>query len=238
VASALPPDLRLSNTRTHEQLAVALRQLVLNGSLPPGSPLREVALAETFGVSRNTVREAIQALGHEGLVRQSRHRSATVATLTHVDAEDLYRVRRLLESSAMDHVARLTAEQSAAVNRAFEQLAKVARRGEWGEVIEGDLAFHRSLVAIHDSPRLLRAFDAVKSESAYCLNLLRLYEHEDEEPDRVIAEHGVIRDAVLAGDGDTARELLAEHLGHYEERATDILRGREATLTVPARRVR
>lgn len=238
MASALPPDLRLSNTRTHEQLAVALRQLVLNGSLPPGSPLREVVLAEAFGVSRNTVREAIQALGHEGLVRQSRHRSATVATLTDVDAEDLYRVRRLLETSAMDHLDRLTPGQSAAVDAAFERLAKVARLGEWAEVIEGDLAFHRSLVAIHDSPRLLRAFDTVKSESAYCMNLLRLYEHEDEQPDRVIAEHAVIRDAVLVRDADAARELLAGHLGYYEERARGILRRRAATVTVPAPRVR
>ncbi len=235
---ALPPGLQLANTRTHEQLAAALRQLVLNGSLPPGSPLREVALADAFGVSRNTVREAIQALGHEGLVRQSRHRSATVATLTDVDAEDLYHVRRLLETSAMDHLDRLTPEQSAAVDAALERLAKVARLGEWAEVIDGDLAFHRSLVAIHDSPRLLRAFDAVKSESAYCMNLLRLSEHEDEQPDRVIAEHAVIRDAVVARDAAAARELLAGHMGYYEERARDILRGRAATVTAPAPRVR
>jgi len=118
----------------------------------------------------------------------------------------------------MDHLHRLIPEQSGALDAAFERLAKVARLGEWAEVIEGDLAFHRSLVAIHDSPRLLRAFDAVKSESAYCMNLLRLHEHEDEQPDRVIAEHAGIRDAVLARDKAAARELLTGHLGYYEER--------------------
>jgi DNA-binding GntR family transcriptional regulator len=224
------------NASTHEQLVVALRRLVLDGGLPPGSPLREVALAEAFGVSRNTVRDAIRALGHEGLVRQDRHRSATVATLIESDAEDLYRVRRLLERSAMDHLDRLTAEQSAAVDAAFERLAKVARLREWGQVIESDLAFHRSLVAIHGSPRLLRAFDAIRSESAFVMSLLRLHEHEDEDPERVIAEHAAIRNAVLTHDASGARALLAGHLAYYEERAREILRSRAVAVSAPAPR--
>jgi DNA-binding GntR family transcriptional regulator len=235
VAGVLPSDLRLANTRTHEQLAVALRRLVLDGSLSPGSPLREVALAEAFGVSRNTVREAIQALSQEGLVRQSRYRSATVATITEDDVGDLYRVRRLLEVSAMDHLDGLTADLVGVVDAAFERLEKVARLGDWAEVIDGDLAFHRSLVALHGSPRLLRAFDVIKSESAFCMSLLRLHEHEDERPERVIAEHATIHAAVMAHDAIAARARLTEHLRHYERRAKEILRRRAAAVTVPPR---
>jgi DNA-binding GntR family transcriptional regulator len=220
----LPADLRLANTNTYEQLVTALRRLVLDGSLPPGAQLREVPLAHAFGVSRNTVREAIRGLKHEGLVRHDRHHSAVVVTLAEADAVDLYRVRRLLELSAMDHLEGLTAAQAGDVEAAFERLAKVARLGEWWEVIESDLAFHRSLVGVHGSPRLLRAFDAIGSESAFCMALLRLHEHEDEQPEQIIAEHDAIREAVLARDIPRARALLAGHMGYYEERTRDILR--------------
>lgn len=66
----------------------------------------------------------------------------------------------------MDHLDRLTPAQADAIDGAFERLANVARIGQWADVIEGDLAFHHSLVALHGSPRLVRVFDGIKSESA------------------------------------------------------------------------
>jgi len=221
---SLPTDLRLENTSTYQQLVAAMRRLVLDGSLPPGSRLREVPLAQSFGVSRNTVREAVRGLKQEGLVSHDRHHSAVVATLGESDAADLYRVRRLLEIGAADELERLTATQAAAIEHAFARLSKVARLGEWAEVIESDLAFHRSLIGVHGSPRLLRAFDAIWSESAFCMALLRLHEHEDEQPGQVIEEHRAIRDAVLAHDAPRTRELLVSHLGYYEGRARAIMR--------------
>jgi len=104
---------------------VALRALILDGSLPPGAGLREVSLAQAVGASRNTVREAIRAMTREGLVRHSRHRSAVVATMTEADAVDHYAMRRLLERSAMDHLGRLIAPQASAVKAATERLAKL-----------------------------------------------------------------------------------------------------------------
>ena len=54
--------------------------------------------------------------------------------------------------------------------------------------------------------------------------LLRRHEREDEQPERVVAEHDSIRAAVLAGDPDHARAALARHMDYYEERTRGILR--------------
>ena len=51
-----------------------LRELVIQGTYPPGTQLSEVELAERFGVSRGPIREAVQRLTQEGLLRSEPHR--------------------------------------------------------------------------------------------------------------------------------------------------------------------
>jgi DNA-binding transcriptional MocR family regulator len=60
----------IQRQRTTEQAADVVRQASLSGRLPPGTPLREAALAAEFGVSRSALREAARTLESEGLVRR------------------------------------------------------------------------------------------------------------------------------------------------------------------------
>ena len=59
-----------------------LSQRILNGELRPGTPLQEIPLAESLGVSRNTMREATRILSLEGLLKRSIHRGIAVAQLS------------------------------------------------------------------------------------------------------------------------------------------------------------
>jgi DNA-binding GntR family transcriptional regulator len=224
----LPPDIGVRRLSAADEIVAALRQLILEGVLTPGTPLREIPLAEAFDVSRTTIRDAVRALVHEGLARQERHRSAVVVEITPEDAADIYAVRRLLELSAADHVAAITAEEIESVNRAFERLRKVAPTGDWSATVSADLEFHESIIALHRSPRLLRCFGSIKSEFAFCLSVIRLHEREEERPDRIIREHDEIRQAVVSGSVTEARALLAAHFSYYQERATEALRQRSA----------
>ena len=54
-------SLQIKRASTAEQVAEALREMILRGEIEQGQPLREVALAASIGVSRNTMREAIPA---------------------------------------------------------------------------------------------------------------------------------------------------------------------------------
>jgi len=80
-----------------DQVASNLRQRVLNGELRPGTSLQEIPLAESLGVSRNTMREALRILSLEGLVKRNIHRGIAVAQLSLKDVHEIYHVRRLLE---------------------------------------------------------------------------------------------------------------------------------------------
>jgi DNA-binding transcriptional MocR family regulator len=62
-----------------ETLVAALRSRILGGELQPGTPLREVEIAEGYGAARNAVRTAFQALVHEGLLQHDKHRGVFVA---------------------------------------------------------------------------------------------------------------------------------------------------------------
>jgi DNA-binding GntR family transcriptional regulator len=213
VGSASAPD----------QVIGLLRREILEGRIPPDAPLREVALAESFGVSRNTIRAAIHGLVHEGLARHERNRGALVIRLVEEDAHDLYAARRLLEVSAADRLPTALEGQIAAVGSAYDDLADAVASGQWTEIVLADVAFHRSIVGLHGSPRLLRMFTTVESELAYFMSLIRLREQEEEHPEHILAEHRAVSQAIADRAPRAARAAIAGHLAHYEERASRLL---------------
>jgi DNA-binding GntR family transcriptional regulator len=73
---------------------------VLQGILPPGSRIIEGKLARELGVAQGTLREALQELEHQGLVRRFERRGTFVTKLTLKDVEDIYVVRLALEPLA------------------------------------------------------------------------------------------------------------------------------------------
>jgi DNA-binding GntR family transcriptional regulator len=202
----------------NEQLIGALRDMILDGRLPPGAPLTEARLAEYFGVSRNTFRGAIRALAHEGLVRQDRHKTATVFEITVEDAADLYATRRVLELTALDRLDEADSADLNEFDQAYEKRADMLAQAasDWAPVITADVDFNRSIVGLHHSPRLLRAFDQIKSELVYCVAVLTTKERRAHDTNLLLHEHEELHQAVLDRDAKRARRVLSEHLDHYE----------------------
>ena len=226
----LPPQVRLPSTSAAEQVVATLRRLIVEGAIPPAARLRETQLASGFDVSRQTVREAIRQLAHDGLVRHDRHRGAVVVDLDAADVTDIYAVRQVLETAGVDRLATVDAEGIADVERRFEQLAGAATGGGWADVVDADIAFHRSVTALSGSPRLVRAFDAITAELAFCLSVLRHVEHEARTPATIISQHAPIADAVTDRDPERLRTLLIEHLGVHAHRLAESLDARRAAV--------
>ena len=101
------PTLRGNAT---EQVHDSLRSSILDGSLPGGTRLREVHLAESHTVSRTPIREAIARLEAEGLVTRDQLGAATVYRPTLAELTEIYEIRIALESLA----ARLAVEHASA----------------------------------------------------------------------------------------------------------------------------
>jgi DNA-binding GntR family transcriptional regulator len=154
-----------------DSLADALRAQILEGALAGGTPLREVELAEAYGVSRHTLRSALQRLAADGIVVVEPHRGARVATLGQRELVGLWELRTALEVEAarlaLDrHDGRLPAEVHDAASR-LSAACKRARPG-WETVSDLHAALHGALVDASGSERIGAAYAALAGE-------LRLY---------------------------------------------------------------
>lgn len=96
------------------QVAEHLGSRIIEGGHAPGSRLREIELAESFDVSRATIREALRLLEQRGLVRILPQRGAHVTQLSAKELDDLFEVRASLLATG----SRLVAERCAAADAA------------------------------------------------------------------------------------------------------------------------
>jgi DNA-binding GntR family transcriptional regulator len=187
-----------------------IRSNILDGTLPPGSQLNEVELASSFGVSRGPVREALQRLIQEGLLRSEPHRSVFVPVMTDQDIDDVYLAREALETAAIRRIARMGWSASAfkALDSIVSGMRKAADAGNWQTVANRDLDFHTELVSAAASPRLERMFTTVISETHLCLSVLTgTYNAHDD----LVDEHRRVSELIRDDDADAAVAVLKKH---------------------------
>jgi DNA-binding GntR family transcriptional regulator len=177
-------------------------------------PLREVRLAEAFGVSRNTIREALAGLEREGLVRHVPHRGAQVPKLSDQDVNDLYRVRAVLECAGIA-AASDNAETIEALGSEVDALERAAASHDPVLVLDHDFAFHRRLVNELQSHRLDAFFETVQRELR-----LALIQLDARDPTPQVDEHRMILEELRAGRPDRASRLLLDHLETARKRVS------------------
>ena len=198
----------LHRISTVDALVAQLRERILDGDIPAGSALREADLADQYGVGRWSVRAALQALVHEGLVRHAPHRGAYVPTFTGDDIADLFFLRIALESEVVRRIVDQELDISSA-EAAVKALAATDRSTRWGDVADADLAFHRSLVQAVDNPRLSRVFASLQAELRLCLAQLS---HRYDDPSQVAEDHRRIVSSISKGNADNAVKQIRAHL--------------------------
>ncbi|SDG28076.1 GntR family transcriptional regulator [Thalassobaculum litoreum] len=140
----------------------ALRTAILEGRIPPGTPLRQEALAAAFDVSRMPVREALRQLEAQALLEFTPHKGAVVAELSAQDQADTYLIRRALEPVALARsIPHLTRDD---LDRAEDLIADMDRESDHGRLGELNRRFHLSLYAHAGSPKLLRLVERQLTE--------------------------------------------------------------------------
>jgi len=135
-------------------VATVLRDRILAGALPPGSPLREVAIADEFGVSRNTLRVALLMLAGDNVVEIQRHRGARVRVMSPEDIRDIFIVRRTLELRAIEESGQASPASLARLSAAADEVEASVIADDWARVATAGLSFHQSVVGLLGSPRL------------------------------------------------------------------------------------
>ena len=132
----------------------ALRELITDGQISPGTPLRQRQLAEQFDVSYTPVREALRRLESEGLVVSDVHRGASVSQAESDELEENFRILAALESLAGSiAVTKMTDEDMAEIEDLYQQVA--ACDPDDGQLAELNRRFHFRVYECARSPMLL-----------------------------------------------------------------------------------
>ncbi|GLY78845.1 GntR family transcriptional regulator [Actinoallomurus iriomotensis] len=201
---------------TVEIISDELRSAIMYGSLAPGSQLGEADLAARLGVSRGPLREAMQRLVQEGLLRSEPHRGLFVITLAEDDVEDVYLARLAIERAACRMImARNRGEALVRLTEALQALVTAAGERDRIAMSDADQAFHQVLVASSGSPRLERMAQTLLVEARMCLNALQ---EKYPEPDDLVEEHRKLVDAISDGDEERLLRLIEEHMTDSIER--------------------
>jgi DNA-binding GntR family transcriptional regulator len=131
-----------------DQIVSRLRGELLGGLYQPGSPIREEGLAERFGVSRMPVRNALQALVHEGLLVAKRNCGVTVAAPPDATVNNLLTPLRVqIETYALRQcLPRMAAPHLDSLHAIVEVMTQACRRKDDAGVIDADFAFHQTLL--------------------------------------------------------------------------------------------
>lgn len=187
-----------------------LRTAILDGDLPPGTPLREEELAGRFSVSRHTVRTALARLSAERLTQASPYRGSRVAQLTLTELHALQDLRGALEAEAVRllrerHGQRWPSAVTGPIEAALHELEHAERTAGWAEATRAHSGFHQALVAAAGSDRITEAYAQLDSE----ILLLLTHARPDYPPGSLTREHIAYLDAAQREGGPAVRAHLA-----------------------------
>lgn len=196
-------------------IARQLRDAIMTGALEPGAQLGESDLAARFEVSRGPLREAMQRLVSEGLLRSERHRGLFVIDLEPGDVYDIYSARSAVERAAAIRIMRGAerARVASVLDDAVTAMAEADEQDDPAALAEADLRFHEELIAESGSVRLSRMARTLLIETRMCLSALHgTYGRNTQGVDERVAEHNQIIEAIRQGDEETVLALLEAHM--------------------------
>ena len=190
-------------------LKLELERMIFDGSVRAGERLNESTLAARFGTSRGPLREALQALGEQGLVSFARNRGAFVRQMSVAEADELYDLRSALDDEVGRKLAgTLTSVQSAVLEALLRTMDKEAKRNDIRHYYPNNLRFHDLLVTYAGNGRLAEIYRRITRE----LHLFRLRGLSASGAVRSNAEHWKILKAIQSGSADRAAKAMRAHI--------------------------
>jgi len=206
----------LDRRMLHEAAADRLRELIIEGVLAPGAHLNERVLCGQLAVSRTPLREAFRTLAGEGMIALQPNRGAVVATLQRHDVEHAFELMAAYEGLAGELAAgRASATERAALRALHADMLGAHARRDLPAYYRLNRQIHHRIVELARNPMLADAYARLNAR----LHALRFRSNLVRDKwDAAVAEHGLMIDALEAGDGARLGAVLRGHLDH--KRAT------------------
>ncbi len=200
--------------RSQAAILAELRRVILEGGVPPGTPIPVDQVAEAFGVSRIPVRESLSTLIGEGLVDHRPHSGYHVAQLTAEEFQGLYTVRGVLEKAALASAVGLaTPADDEVATAALTALDKAMQYNDFRAYHVQSRRFHLALVTPSRMRPLLGMLESAwnVTEPFQPMTLI-----EDENRRMLHAEHGEMLAHFISRDTEALLAVAGQHLDHLD----------------------
>jgi DNA-binding GntR family transcriptional regulator len=210
---SVEPLASLDRSTLRERALESVRSAILSGQYRPGDHLGEVELANSLGVSRGTVREALRHLQQEGLVSAGNRGMLRVNALTAAEVRGLFQVRAALEGLAVREII-ASPRREAAVVALRTALERLTDEGDFPARIEADLAFHIELCRLAGNSMLVESWQHLAGRMRVAILNGAAWQAPMMARDR----HAEIVDAIEQADVAAALRVVEEHMASAAER--------------------
>ncbi|WP_298075113.1 GntR family transcriptional regulator [uncultured Corynebacterium sp.] len=206
----------------HSQSAIAHSALldgIASGTYLPGEKLNEVNVAQSLGISRNTLREAFATLVSEGLLERIPNRGVFIAEPTREDLADMYAARMVLEPGALLWGQREGLDELEGIVASAEKLrdsaGSKASEEDIRAIADANQDFHRAIVASAGSAGLNHSMDRILAQMR--LGFARANRLNHEFHVEFIAQNRTVTDLIT----EKRWELAANQLAGFLQRTSD-----------------
>lgn len=201
-------NIQLKTVSTVDAVCNALEEDIFQLRFPAGAKITENDMVSRYGVSRNTIREAIAYLLSNGLLVKVANKGVYVREITRDDIQELFHLRQLLETEALRTIY-ASGVIPMDLMRYAEALERIDATKDWDEHVRADCEFHALLVAAAGSERLSRLYETLATEVKLCIyqtrNCVPLRVENTQQPRQIL-------EAIEKGNLDEAIRILSNHI--------------------------
>jgi DNA-binding GntR family transcriptional regulator len=200
-----------------EMTYASIKKSVLTGSYEPSFRLTEELIASQLGISKSPVREALNRLEIEGLIRIEARRGAFVREFTAKEISDLFNLRVVLELHSIS-TADITPKLLQNLRDSIERTELILKKGDRMAHLEEDLRFHRLIAEATRNEELCSVFENIQQKSLLC----RYKSYELSATSSPLA-HKRIYKTLAALDRGKAQAAMEDHITYVKNRLLDAL---------------
>lgn len=204
----------------------SIKEYILDGRLDENSRLTEEFLSTQLGISKSPIREALNRLETEGLIRIEPRKGAYLRRLSTEEVSDLYDLREALETHVV-RTARLTPALFDDLNQSLKRQRSYLKANDRAHYIEEDVNFHAELARATENAHLCAVLENIQNQ--IWLSRRNTYDlSSSTAPDY---HEGIVK-ALVANDRQKAESAMRDHIQNVRQRLLDFLQASQLAQTV------
>jgi DNA-binding GntR family transcriptional regulator len=197
-----------------------IRNMAISYDFKPGERINEVHLAKQLGVSRTPLREAMQKLVSEKLLRWERNKGFFCHMLNEKEVFNLFEFRKIIEEQAAYlSVKRATDDELLAVKKIALEYSNISNDVRKEKLIAMDQQIHESMVALSGNHELLSTLRQI-NQRIYFIRWVNIANRPTDNH----TDHLDYIDALLERNAEKAVSIISQHIERRQEQIAEFIR--------------